>query len=166
MRQLFCKLPINSLIIVLLVCSGAAMARVSLGVFGGWAAFRDPAVPRCYAIATPRGGRDGSAFLSIGTWPAARVRGQIHIRLPAAADARRPMMLAVGERRFPLTVRGRDAWAANARADAAIIAAMRGSRGLGVAGTRDGAGRMALGWSLIGAATAIDAAALGCAQGG
>jgi len=28
-----------------------AFARDSLGVYGKWGAFRDPAVPRCYAIA-------------------------------------------------------------------------------------------------------------------
>lgn len=152
--------------IILLMGIGPAFARDSLGVFGSWAVFRDPQVPRCYAIATPRGSRDGDAFLSIGTWPEARVRGQVHLRLPVAADSRAPLVLAVGERRFVLTARGRDAWAANARADTAIIAAMRSSEGLGVAGTRDGGGRMALGWSLRGAATAIDAAALGCAGTG
>ncbi len=150
--------------ILVAAASPLAFARDSLGVFGGWAAFRDPAEPRCYAIATPRGGRDGDAFFSIGTWPEARVRGQIHIRLPVAADGRGPIMLASGARRFRLTARGRDAWAADARADAAIVAALRASRWVGVAGTRATGGRFALGWSLNGAATAIDAAALGCAQ--
>lgn len=147
----------------LLVFGGVAAARDSLGVFGGWAAFRDPAVPRCYAIATPRGQRDGTAWLSIGTWPAADVRSQVHVRLPAAVASDAPLVLAVGDRRFRLTARGRNAWASGARADAAIVAAMRGSRSLGIAGTREGGGRLALGWSLSGAATAIDAATLGCA---
>ena len=158
-----------SMIIALLALgagSGIAIARDSLGVFGGWGAFRDPAVPRCYAIATPRGGRDGEAWLSIGSWPETGVRAQVHVRLPAAADPRAPLMLAVGERRFRLIARGRDAWAADARADIAIVAAMRGSRSLGLAGRRESGGRFALGWSLRGAATAIDAAALGCARAG
>jgi hypothetical protein len=164
MRRPFYPIPITAIIIALLLSSVGAQARDSLGVFSGWAAFRDPAAPRCYAIATPRGGRDGDAFISIGTWPDAQVRGQVHVRLASPARAGTPMILAVGERRFRLTARGRDAWAANARADAAIVAAMRGSRWLGVAGTRAEGGRMALGWSLSGAASAIDAAALGCAQ--
>jgi hypothetical protein len=164
MRAQICSAGVKLLLTCLLALGGAADARDSLGVFGSWAAFRDPAVPRCYAIATPRGDGEGNAFLSIGTWPDADVRGQVHVRLPTAAQSGTPMILAVGERRFRLTARGRDAWAANARADAAIIAAMRGGRWLGVAGTRASGGRVALGWSLRGAATAIDAAALSCAR--
>jgi len=41
-----------------------AQARDSLGVFESWGAFRDPSVPRCYAIAEPvRKHRDSA-------WPA------------------------------------------------------------------------------------------------
>jgi hypothetical protein len=140
-----------------------AFARESLGVFGNWAAFRDPETPRCYAIATPTGGRDGDAFMSVGFWPEARVRGQLHVRLSAAVDSSRPVILVAEGRRFALTARGRDAWARNAAADAAIIAALRGASNVGVAGTRASGGRVAMGWPLRGVATAIDAAALGCA---
>lgn len=142
----------------------AALARDSLGVFGVWAAFRDPDVPRCYAIATPRGGSEGNSFMSIATWPRAGVRAQIHIRLAAATAPGQPLVLAIGERRFRLRAQGQDAWATAARADRAIIAAIRSSRSAGVAGTRADGRRFALGWSLRGAATAIDAAALGCTQ--
>lgn len=157
MRRIAALLAATALLIA------PAVARDSLGVFGGWAAFRDPDVPRCYAIATPRGGRDGNAFFTISYWPDARVRGQVHVRLNAAVDPDRPTVLAIGEQRFTLTTRGRDAWASNARADTAIVAAVRSARFLGVAATRATGGRTAQGWSLIGAATAIDAAALGCA---
>jgi hypothetical protein len=141
----------------------SATARDSLGVFNGWAAFRDPDTPRCYAIATPSGGRDGDAYMSIGYWPDASVRGQLHIRLTAPVDSTRPIVLAAGDRRFTLMVRGQDAWARNARADAAIVAALRSASNAGVAATRQSGGRLAMGWSLRGAATAIDAAAVGCA---
>lgn len=39
------------LVLAALVIGGTAVARDSLGVFGTWGAFRDPGVPRCYAIA-------------------------------------------------------------------------------------------------------------------
>ena len=62
-----------------------AAAKDSLGVFGRWGAFRDPSVPRCYAIAQPTDGARGTyaPFASIGTWPKRKepVRGQLHIRL-------------------------------------------------------------------------------------
>ena len=49
-------------------------AKDSLGVYSGWAAFRDAEVPRCYAIASPeprRNYRANGAYASVGTWPAA-----------------------------------------------------------------------------------------------
>jgi hypothetical protein len=158
--------PAAIALLMALALAAPAMARESLGVFNSWAAFRDPDTPRCYAIATPSGGRDGDAFMSVAFWPEARVRGQIHIRLTASVNAGRPLILAAGDRRFALMARGRDAWARDERADTAIIAALRGASHVGVAGTRASGGRLAMGWSLRGAATAIDAAALGCAGRG
>jgi len=42
---------------LLLLCIGlpafAWAAPTALGIFDGWGAFRDPATPRCYAIASP-----------------------------------------------------------------------------------------------------------------
>jgi len=56
-----------------------------------------------------------------------------------------------------------DAWALNPQADAAIIAAMRGGASMRIAWvSADGRDRSD-GYLLKGAATAIDAAALGCA---
>ena len=37
--------------LVLLALAVPLSAKDSLGVFSDWGAFRDPAVPRCYAIA-------------------------------------------------------------------------------------------------------------------
>jgi hypothetical protein len=153
-------------LLMVMAMTAPATARDSLGVFGGWAAFRDPDAPRCFAIATPRGGRNGDAYLSVGFWPEARVSGQLHIRLTSPVAPSAPLILVAGERRFVLTARGRDAWARDARADTAIIAALRSARSIGVAGTRASGGRLAMGWALNGAATAIDAAALGCARRG
>ena len=57
-----------------------------------------------------------------------------------------------------------DAWAADARGDATIIAAMRSASSMSIQ-TRDAQGRaFADAYALRGAATAIDAAALGCAR--
>ena len=73
-----------------------------------------------------------------------------------------PVTLAVAERRFALVGRGVEAHAPDAATDRAIVAAMRGARAMTVS-TLDASGRtLADTYALAGAATAIDAAALGC----
>ena len=149
----------------LLVLSPAvAMARDALGVFDSWGAFRDPAsgdAPlRCFAIAEPDSGGSGRfRYATVTYWPAARVRGQIHIRLTRAMAEGDAPVLGIDGRRFRLISRRGGAWAADARMDAAIVAAMRSARSMTVSG-----GGSSATWTLRGAATAMDAAALGCAR--
>lgn len=157
--------------VLLVILSGAApaAARDSLGMFDSWGAFRDPGGakgPRCYAIAQPmvRRGQSPRGFASVGTWPRARVRGQLHIRLSRARVADAPVLLKVGERRFTLVAGQVDAWAADARMDAQIVAAMRAANGMSVASVGANGRGFADSYALRGAATAIDAAALGCAR--
>ncbi|QGP80268.1 hypothetical protein [Sphingobium sp. CAP-1] len=161
----FLLLPILSLVAAI-----PAQARDSLGIFEGWGAFRDPGAgqngPRCYAIAQPvaRRGQAPRGFASVGTWPRSHVRGQLHIRLSRARAAKAPVMLVVGERRFTLVAGQMDGWAADPRGDAQIIAAMRSASSMSIASIgADGRG-FADNYALRGAATAIDAAALGCAK--
>ena len=148
-----------------LIVAGNAFARDSLGVFDSWGAFRDADGRRCYAIAQPaRRGTDGRwrPFAAIGTWPRARIRGQVHIRLSREVADRSPLVLSIGDRRFAMVGGGADAWAADRQQDAAIVAAMRSATSMSLsARSRTGAG-FADTYRLRGAATAIDAAALGC----
>lgn len=145
-----------------------AQARDSLGIFGGWGAFRDAAGPRCYAIAEPirtSSGKSGwRAFASVGTWPQSRVRGQLHIRLSRARAPQAKVYLSIGERRFALLPGAADAWAQDARMDAAIVAAMRSARTMSIESTTQNGRAFADAYDLKGAATAMDAAALGCAR--
>lgn len=143
--------------------------RESLGVFDSWGAFRDAAPVRCYAVSQPVQGRRNGAFASIANWPGAQVRNQLHIRLSRTRDPRAKVTLTVGERRFELVAGPRDAWAPDAKTDAAIVAAMRSSRSMSVETLAkdmggSGGGAFADGYALKGAATAIDAAAMGCAR--
>jgi hypothetical protein len=144
-----------------------ALARDSLGMFAGWGAFRDPAVPRCYAIATAQPStrqRDYQAYASIGTWPRRDVRGQVHFRLSRKLAPNARITLSVGRQRFQLTGGGGDAWAADRRMDAGIGAAIRSARSMTVF-ARDAQGRaFSNTYALPGAATAMDAAAVGCVQ--
>lgn len=138
-----------------------------LGIFDGWGAFRDPATPRCYAIASPSatiGTPDVKAYASVGYWPKSRIRGQFYVRLSKARAPDRDLRLTIGSRRFILTGNGAHGWASDARMDAAIVAAMRSAPSMSVeSGTATGRA-IADTYRLRGAATAIDAAALGCAK--
>ena len=145
-------------------------AKDSLGVFGQWGAFRDPQVPRCYAIAAAetepraRNARERAPFASVGTWPKRGVRGQLHFRLSRNLAASPRLSLAIGGQRFELTGGGGDAWAADRTMDAAVIAAMRSAASMRISATDSAGRRFTDRYSLEGAATALDAATVGCAR--
>lgn len=153
--------------LILLALAAPLAARDSLGVFGQWGAFRDPDVPRCYAIAAAepsRNRRQFDPFASVGTWPQRRVRGQVHFRLSRELAANPRLRLAVGGQRFELTGGGNDAWAADAAQDAAIRNAMRSAASMSVSATDLAGNRFTDRYRLEGAASAIDAASLACAR--
>lgn len=156
-------------LVCLLLAAAPLAAKDSLGVFSSWGAFRDPNVPRCYAIAQPeesRGASEYQAFASIGTWPRRNpaIRNQFHVRLSHAIQQGGAIRLAIGGERFELTGGGGDAWARDQRMDAAIVAAMRSAGSMTIS-ARDTAGRLFTDqYSLEGAATAMDAATVGCAR--
>jgi hypothetical protein len=140
-------------------------ARESLGVFGQWGAFRDRSVPRCYAIAVAENdARDHAPFASVGTWPLREVRGQVHLRLSRTMASGSSIRLTLGGQRFELTGSGADAWAEDRRMDAAIVAAMRSAGSMSVSATNRAGRRFTDRYSLEGAATAMDAATVGCAR--
>lgn len=134
--------------------------RESLGVFGDWGAFRDSEVPRCYAIAEAEGG--GGAFATIGTWPRQNVRQQVHFRMSRQLASDPRMQVAISGQRFTMTGSGNNGWAQNAAGDARIVAAMRSAGSLSVSATDTRGRRFTDRYSLDGAATAIDAATVGC----
>jgi hypothetical protein len=141
-----------------------AAPRDAIGVYGRWGAFSDSSPRRCFAIAQPVDPAQRAGFLSVANWPGRNIRGQLHVRLSRARAATARVTLSIGERRFELRAGDADAWAPDARTDAAIVAAMRSGRSMSVeALARDGS-PFADTYALSGAATAIDAAALTCRQ--
>lgn len=152
---------------LLALAAAPALARDSLGMFGQWAAFRDPQTPRCYAIAMAAPStrqREFQPYADVAWWPRAGVRGQVHFRLSRKLAADAPIILNIGGQRIALSGGGADAWAPDKRGDAAIIAAMRSAREMTVS-ARDASGQgFSNTWSLEGAATAMDAATVGCAS--
>jgi hypothetical protein len=148
-----------------------AQARDSLGMYERWGAFRDPAAgaagPRCYAIAKAepsRLQRDYEPYAAIGTWPRQGIRNQVHFRLSRRLAPGSRIVLSIGAQRFELTGGGGDAWAADRRMDAAVVAAMRSATSMTVSARGAVGGGFSNTWALAGAATAMDAAAIGCAQ--
>ncbi len=139
--------------------------RVAIGVYDAWGAFRDGVPPRCYAISAPVGRRRGARkpFASVAARFGRDRRPALYVRLSSERSARAPVTLAVGERRFTLSGNARAAWAPDAATDRAIVAAMRGGRSMSVSAVSAAGRPFADSYALGGAATAIDAATLGCA---
>ncbi len=153
--------------LALAAISAPAFAKDNLGIFDSWGAFRDAATPRCYAIAEPelsRGKADYTPYASVGYWPKRGVRGQVHFRLSRDIAEGAKIDLRIRSRHFTLTGGGADAWATGKAMDAAITAAMRSGGDMRIL-VRGKDGRMVRDdYRLRGAATAMDAAALGCAR--
>jgi hypothetical protein len=152
-----------------LLCAAALAvplaAKDRLGVYQGWAAFRDPAASRCYAISAPEetvGKPTVDGYLSIGFWPKRRVTHQIYVRLSRERSTNSGITLSAGGRRFRLKVDGSSGWATDRRMDFAIIAAMRSATSLSVESIGRNGRSIVDAYSLRGAPSAIDAAALGC----
>lgn len=148
----------------LMLSAGTLHAREALGIFESWGAFKDDNPYRCFAIAEPVEKPDGKwrPFASVGHWPDRDVRSQLHIRLSKERRPSADVMLAVGERRWRLVAGRFDAWAPSPRHDAFIIAKIRAARSMSVSSVAKDGSAFADTYRLKGAATAIDAAALGC----
>lgn len=160
-------LPALTLIAALVTAAPPVFARDSLGLYGTWGAFRDAVAPRCYAIAMAEPSsqaREYQPYAAVGTWPRRAVRNQIHFRLSRRLAPARPIVLTIGDQRFALTGGGGDAWAASNADNAAIVAAMRSAGRMWVSGRDVQGRRFGNTWLLPGAASAMDAAAIGCAR--
>lgn len=150
----------------LLITAVPASAREGLGVFGKWGAFRDAGVARCYAIAMaePVPGKrvEFQPYATIGHWPKRALRNQIHFRLSRRIAAGDRVALIVGGRKFAMVGGAADAWAADPRVNAEVVGALRSARTMTI--TARGADGRAIrdSYMLEGAATAIDAALVGC----
>ena len=149
------------------LASPVAAQRQSLGIFFKWGAFREAAPKRCFAIAEPERSPKAEGwrpFASVGFWPGVGVGGQIHFRLSRNKRPGSAVLLRIDDRTFQLFAGGANAWAADRRGDAEIVAAMRSGIDM-IIETRSDRGALVRDYyQLRGAATAIDAAAVACAR--
>lgn len=153
--------------VIALLAAGNALARDRLGVWNDWGAFRDAGVPRCYAIAMavdqPGQRREAQPYVTIANWPRRNIHGEVHVRLSRAPAAGRPVTITVAGQKFTGLSSGIDAWSADRRTDAALIAALRSSADMTVSASGHDGRPVHDVYHLTGAASAIDAASLGCA---
>ena len=159
--------PVAFFVSLLAFSAPVAAQRQSLGIFYQWGAFRDEAPKRCFAVAEPQQSARPEGwrpFASVGFWPGPGVSGQVHFRLSRAKRPGSAVLLRIDDRTFLLVGGGANAWAPDARADAEITAAMRSGINM-IVETRSDRGALVRDYyQLRGAATAIDAAAAGCAR--
>lgn len=154
----------RALALALLMLATPVAARDSLGVYDGWAAFKDIKPLRCYAIAKAQGSPLAPAYATISTWPDRKVRGALHLVLSRDVADKGGVRLAIGNQRFDLVAKGRNAWAKDARDDAAIIAALRSASRMSVSASSTKGSRFTDRYALAGIATAMDAATVACAK--
>lgn len=150
------------MMLALALAAALQQGRVTLGVYDSWGAFRDPSPRHCFAIAEPVQKSDAKPFAAIADWPGEHVQSQLHIRLSRSRAANAKVTLAIGERRFELVAGDADAWSPDSRTDMAVVSAIREGRSMSVETVSANGSPFADTYSLKGAATAIDAAALGC----
>ncbi len=157
-------------LVLLLLAAAPLAARESLGVYESWAAFKDAKPLRCYAIAkaqgTARAPAPAPAYATISNWPDKGVRGTVHLVLSRGVADKSAVRLVVGDKRFTLVAKGRNAWAKDAQGDAAIVAALRSAARMSVSAKSTKGGNFTDRYTLAGAATAMDAATVGCARRG
>jgi hypothetical protein len=149
-------------VLLLILLASPLFAKDRLGAWQSWAAFKDPETPRCYAIGAPEDSTSAGGYLSVGFWPKRGVTHQIYVRLSRERSSNGGITLTAGGRRFRLQTKGNGGWAKDRAMDMAIIAAIRASRSMSVESTGKNGGNIIDAYALRGAASAIDAAALGC----
>ena len=155
------------LAVLAVLASSAALARDSLGIYDKWGAFRDAKPFRCYAIAEPEAEPSAKwkPFASVSWWPGNAVRGQLHARLSRAVKPGAGVFLVAGGRKWRLSAGQYDAWSPSPRHDAFILAKLRSSGSMSISSVSAKGNGFADTYALAGAASAFDAAALGCAKG-
>lgn len=159
---------VGAILVAALALAGPAAARQSIGIYDGWGVFRDAPPTRCYAIAEADGKASGGwqPFATVSWWPAREVKGQLHFRLSRERRNGADVMLRIGNRRWRLTPGRADAWSPSPRHDAFMLARLRSAPEMTVASVSAKGARFVDSYTLSGAASAIDAAALACARKG
>ncbi len=148
------------------VVAAPAIAQAPLGIYHRWGAFTLADAKRCYALSKPvssAGRRLHQPYASVSFSPE-RSTPQPYVRLSNRKRAGSAVILRIDDRAFQLIGQETHAWAPNAAAGTAIVAAMRTGVALSVETRSERGARVRDRYLLRGAASAIDAAAFACAS--
>ena len=156
--------PLFLLTTAALSTAALAAAPEALGIFSEWGAFTRSEARNCYAITQPYNHASAGGFASVGYWPRRNIRGQVHFRLSREKRDGSAVLLRIDDQTFQLLGGKRDAWAPDAKGDALIVAAMRTGVDMIVQTRAANGTRVRDLYRLRGAASAIDAAAIACAE--
>ena len=161
-----------SCLALLLASPALAQPRTSLGIYGDWGAYRDPASGICYALTVPSrsqlsrsGARRGDAYLAVTYGrgaDTARGAAQPYWRAGFPVDPETPVRLTIDGRDFALSARADEAWTATSAADTAVLAAMRLGSSATVRSRSTRGTQVTDSYSLKGFAAAMDAARTQC----
>jgi hypothetical protein len=152
------------LLLAVAIAATPALAKDRLGAWQSWAAFKDAEVPRCYAIGAPEETSGEGGYVSIGFWPKRGLGHQVSVYLSRERSSNSGITLTAGGRRFRLVANGNRGTAKDRQTDMAIIAAIRSAQSMSVQSVARDGRNITDAYATRGAASAIDAAALGCAK--
>jgi hypothetical protein len=152
------------LLLAVAIAATPALAKDRLGAWQSWAAFKDAEVPRCYAIGAPEESSGEGGYVSIGFWPKRGLGHQVSVYLSRERSSNSGITLTAGGRSFRLVANGNRGTAKDRQTDMAIIAAIRSAQSMSVQSVARDGRNITDAYATRGAASAIDAAALGCAK--
>lgn len=121
----------------------ATAQQRSLGTFGDWTAMIDASNPKkklCYIGTTPKKAEGkytsrGDVHLLVTHRPAEKVTGEVSITTGYDYREGKNVEVDIDGKTFTMFTRGDNAWAYDAAADRAIVAAMKAGRQMIVRGT-------------------------------
>lgn len=132
----------GAIAIAAIAVAAAAGAQEALGTFDAWTAFNDKSTGKqiCYVGSKPKTmegkyTKRGDAYVLVTHRPAEKVVGEVSIETGYTYKEGSSPTVTIGSRTFNLFTKGSNAWADNASADKALVAAMKAGSEMVVKGT-------------------------------
>lgn len=133
---------LGSAVAMAVLAAAAANAQEALGAFDDWTAFTDKSSGKqiCYVGSKPKKSegnytKRGDAYVLVTHRPADKVTGEVSFEAGYTFKSDSAPVVTIGGRTFTLFSKGSNAWANDAAADRALVAAMKAGAEMVVKGT-------------------------------